>query len=71
MGGIDNNNIDQYFKILYGLRQNVLGGAGSSVDMEFGAGNCMFDFGNLMHIVHGLSHKYVGLSSTEMILFLI
>ena len=51
-------------KILYGLVNNSFLGGGSSEYMEFGAGNCMFDFVTLVHIVRVLSHKYVGLSST-------
>ena len=64
MGGIEKSSINQYLKILYGLGQKLWGGVGSSEYMEFGAGNCMFDFVTLVHIVRVLSHKYVGLSST-------
>ena len=40
---------------------------GSSEDMEFGAGNCMFEFSTMMHIIRVLSDKYVGSLSTELI----
>ena len=57
-------DIDQYFKILYGLVKNSFLGGGSSEYMEFGAGNCMFEYSTMMHIVRVLSYKYVGLLST-------
>ena len=39
--------------------------------MEFGAGNCMFEFSTLMHIMLVLSDKYVGSLSAELILSLV
>ena len=42
MVGIEKSNIYQDFKILYELVHNFFLGGGSSEDMEFGAGNCMF-----------------------------
>ena len=70
MVGIDKINIYQDFKILYGLVHNCFLGGGRSEDMEFGAGNCMFEFSTMIHIMRVLSDKYVGLLGTEMILFL-
>ena len=71
MVGIDKSNIYQYFKILYALVHNCFLGGGRNEDMEFGAGNCMFEFITMMHIMQVLSEKYVGLLSTELILSLI
>ena len=71
MVGIEKSNIYQYFKILCGLVHNYFLGWGSSEDVEFGAGNCMCEFSTMMHIMQVLSDKYVGLLSTELILYLL
>ena len=42
----------------------IVFGGGSSEDMYFGAGNCMFEFSTLMHIIQVLSDKWVGSLST-------
>ena len=39
--------------------------------MEFGGGNCMFEFSTMMHIMQVLSDKYVGLFIIELILSLL
>ena len=36
-------------------------GGGSSEDMEFGAGNCVFGFSNLMHIMRVLIRQLDGI----------
>ena len=46
-------------------------GGGSSEDMEFGAGNGMFEFSTMMLIMQFLSNNYVGSLSTELILSLL
>ena len=51
MVGIEKSNIYQDSKILYGSVYNSFLGGGSSEDMEFGAGNCMFEFSTMMHII--------------------
>ena len=71
MVGIEKSHIYQNFKILYELVHNSFLGGGSSEDMEFGAGNCMFEFSTMMHIIRVLSDKYVGSLSTELILSLL
>ena len=38
-------------------------GRGISEDMEFGAGNCVFEFSNLIHIMQVRRDKWVGLLS--------
>ena len=67
MVGIDKINIYQDFKILYGLVHNCFLGGGRSEDMEFKAGNCMFEFSTMMHIIRMLSDKYVGSFITKLV----
>ena len=71
MVGIEKSHIYQDFKILYELVHNYFFVEGSSEDIEFGAGNCMFEFSTMMHIIRVLSDKYVGSLSTELILSLL
>ena len=42
----------------------IVFGGSSSEDIHFGAGNFMFEFSTLMHIIQGLSEKWVGSWST-------
>ena len=71
MVGIEKSNSYQYFKILYWLEYNYFLLGGSSEDMELEAGNCIFEFVNLMHIMRVLSDKYVGWLSAELLLSLL
>ena len=71
MVGIEKSNIYQDFKILYRLVHNYFWEGVSSEDMEFGAGNCMFEFSTMMHIMRVLGDKYMGSLSTELILSLL
>ena len=64
MLGIEKSNIYQDFKILYELVHNCFLGGSRSEDMEFGAGNGMFEFSTMMHIMRVLTDKYVGSLST-------
>ena len=68
---IEKSNIYQDFNVLYGLVHNSFFGGGSSEDMDFGAGNCMFEFSTMMHNIRVLSDKYVGSLSTQLILSLL
>ena len=54
MGGMEKSNIYQYFKILCGLEHTCFLGGGISEDMEFGAGNFLFEFSTLMQIMQVL-----------------
>ena len=58
MGGMEKSKFYQYFKILYGYEYSCFMGGGISEDMEFGVGNCMFEFSTIMHIILVLSDKY-------------
>ena len=71
MVGIEKSNIYQDFKILYGLVHNYYFGGGIIEDKEIGAGNCMFEFSNMIDIMRLIGDKYVGFLSTEMILSLL
>ena len=71
MVGIEKSNTYQDFVILYGLLHNTFLAGGSSKYVEFGSGNCMFDFITIMHIMQVLSENYVGSLSTELILSLL
>ena len=71
MGGMEKSKFYQYFKILYGYEYSCFMGGGISEDMEFGVGNCMFEFITLMHIILVIGDKWVWLLSTELILSLI
>ena len=71
MGVMYKSNIYQYFKILYGLVHSCFLGGGSSEDMEFVAGNCVFEFITLMHIMRVIRENWVVYLSTELMLSLL